>query len=252
MKVIPAIDILDNEAVRLLQGDYSKKTVYSNAPWELVEGFKKTGAELIHLVDLNAARDGESSNTDSIARIREKASGIKIEIGGGIRSMEKIKYYDAMGMDRMIIGTAAVTDPDFLDQALRELGSEKVVVAVDAKDGIVKIKGWEKDTDLHYLDLMKKLTSQGVEHIIYTDISQDGMLNGPNFESYIQILKEFPFYLIASGGISSIRDIVKFSGLKEGRGVYGVITGKAIYEGRIDLEDAIKNVQLSENTGEIY
>lgn len=243
MIVIPAIDILDNEAVRLVQGDYSRKTVYSSSPWELVKGFKKTGAELLHLVDLNAARDGESANSASIKKIRDAAEGMRIEIGGGIRSMEKLKYYDSMGMDRMIIGTAAVTEPHFLEQALKELGKNRVVVAVDAKDGIVKIKGWEKETGIHYLDLMKTLTHQGVEHIIFTDISQDGMLTGPNFDSYIQILKEFPFHVVASGGISSIRDIIRFSTI---RGVYGVITGKAIYEGKLDLEDAIKN------TKEIY
>ena len=243
MKVIPAIDILDNEAVRLIQGDYDRKTVYSSSPWELVAGFRKTGAELLHLVDLNAARKGDSGNEPSIKKIREAANGMKIEIGGGIRNMDKLKYYMDMGMDRFILGTAAVTSPEFLDEAIRHAGADRIIVGVDARNGIVKISGWEEDTDLHYDALMERLVGQGVENIIFTDISQDGMLTGPNFNSYIHILKKYPFNLIASGGISSINDIVKFSGLREGRGIYGVITGKAIYEGRLDLEEAINQIK---------
>ena len=146
-------------------------------------------------------------------------------------------------MDRFILGTAAVTDPEFLENAIHHAGAERVIVGVDARNGIVKISGWEEDTDLHYDVLMERLVSQGVENIIFTDISQDGMLTGPNFDSYIQILKKYPFNLIASGGISSVKDIVKFGSIRDGKGIFGVITGKAIYEGRLDLEDAINQIK---------
>ncbi|MCC6275504.1 MAG: 1-(5-phosphoribosyl)-5-[(5-phosphoribosylamino)methylideneamino]imidazole-4-carboxamide isomerase [Leptospiraceae bacterium] len=242
MIIIPAIDLYDNEAVRLFKGDYNQKTVYSKEPWELVRIFENGGAELIHLVDLNGARNENNVNQESIKKIR-KASNAKIEIGGGIRDIEKIKFYDSMGMNRFIIGTAAVTNPEFIDEALKLFGPEKIVVGVDAKDGIVKISGWQEDSKIHYNDLMNRLSTQGVTQIIYTDIAQDGTMSGPNFESYKQILSRFNFQLIASGGISSIKDIIDLASINEKTPLYGIITGKAIYEGKLSLKEAIANTK---------
>ncbi|MCB1176184.1 MAG: 1-(5-phosphoribosyl)-5-[(5-phosphoribosylamino)methylideneamino]imidazole-4-carboxamide isomerase [Leptospiraceae bacterium] len=241
MKIIPAIDLLDNEAVRLFKGDYSQKTVYSKEPWGLVKGFEKNGAELIHLVDLNGARNASTINQDCILKIRNIAPSVNIQLGGGIRDMDRLKYYHGIGINRFIIGTSAVTNPKFVEDALAFSGPEKIVVSVDAKDGIVRIKGWEETTKLHYADFLKRLESQGVKQIVFTDISQDGTLSGPNLDSYRDILDNFPFDLIASGGISSMKDILDLSLIKAKTPIFGVITGKAIYEGRLNLEEAINH-----------
>lgn len=243
MIVIPAIDLLDNQAVRLYKGDYSQKTVYSETPWELALGFQKVGAELIHIVDLNGARDASNVNQETIRKIRTLAPNVKIQLGGGIRNLQRLDFYDTIGIDYFIIGTAAVSDPDFLESALAKYGKERILVGVDAKDGIVKIKGWEQDTNIHYLDLMKKLQVIGIEKIIFTDISLDGTLSGPNLNSYKQILDNFDFELIASGGVSSIKDILQLASLETKKPIYGVITGKAIYEGKLNLGTAIAELK---------
>ena len=240
MIIIPAIDILDNEAVRLYKGNYNQKTAYSKEPWELVKAFKNNGAELVHLVDLNAARKVDSTNQECIRRIR-KAANVKIQIGGGIRDLDKLKYYESMGMDRFILGTAAVTNPKFVDEALAFLGTDRIIIGVDSKEGNVRISGWEEDGKIHYNDLLKKLDMQGITQIIFTDISVDGTLTGPNLSSYRHILQDFSFQLIASGGISSVKDILDLSSLNEKNSLYGIITGKAIYEGKLNLKEAIRN-----------
>ncbi|MDX1959923.1 MAG: 1-(5-phosphoribosyl)-5-[(5-phosphoribosylamino)methylideneamino]imidazole-4-carboxamide isomerase [Leptospiraceae bacterium] len=238
MIIIPAIDILDNEAVRLFKGDYSQKTVYSSAPWELVKAFENNGANLIHLVDLNGARNASSVNKDSIQKMRD-SSKVKIQLGGGIRDIEKLKYYEGMGIDRFIIGTAAVTDPEFLVEALKFVGNERLVVSVDAFEGIVRISGWEEKTKIRYEDLLQTLEKQGVTQIVFTDISQDGTLSGPNIGSYKYILDNFNFSLMASGGISSLKDIMDLTSIKGKNPLFGIITGKAIYEGKLSLKEAI-------------
>ncbi len=242
MIIIPAIDILDNEAVRLYKGDYSQKTVYSSNPWELVQGFNKNGAELIHLVDLNGARSADSTNKDCIVRIRKEAN-VKIQLGGGIRDMEKLKYYESLGIDKFIIGTSAVMNPSFVDDALAFIGTDRIIISVDALDGIVRVSGWEVKTQVRYEDLLTRLNSQGITQIIFTDISYDGTLSGPNLESYKHILDNFDFQLIASGGIASLKDIIDLSSINSKRPLYGIITGKAIYEGRLDLKEAIDNTK---------
>lgn len=238
MLIIPAIDILDNEAVRLYRGDYSQKTVYSKEPWSLVEAFSKTGASLVHIIDLNGAKTAESTNKETIAKIR-KSSTVKIQLGGGIRNMEKLKYYESLGIDRFIVGTAAVNDPSFVEEALKFVGAERFVVSVDALHGFVKIIGWSEDTKMHYDDLLKRIISQGVTEVVFTDISQDGTLSGPNLESYKHILNNYDINLIASGGIASLKDIIALSSLKTSKHLFGIITGKAIYEGKLDLKEAI-------------
>jgi phosphoribosylformimino-5-aminoimidazole carboxamide ribotide isomerase len=241
MIIIPAIDILDNEAVRLIKGDYSQKTIYSSAPWELVKAFEDNGASLIHLIDLNGARNASTVNRDTILRIR-KSSNVKIQLGGGIRDMEKLKYYADMGMDRFIIGTAAVLNPEFLNDGLKLVGPEKLIIAVDAFNGIVKISGWEETTKLHYEQLLTRLADQGITQIVFTDISLDGTLSGPNLNSYKNILDNFKFKLIASGGIASLKDIIDLISIRAANPLYGIITGKAIYEGKLNLKEAIDSV----------
>lgn len=240
MIIIPAIDLLDNEAVRLLKGDYAQKTVYSKEPWELVKGFQKVGASLIHLVDLNGARNASIVNESTIQKIRSSAPGMKIQLGGGIRDMERLKFYEGIGIDRFIIGTAAVLNPDFIGKALEFVGKDRILIAVDAMDGMVKISGWEEKTKLHYRELLKQMEGFGVEQVVFTDIALDGTLQGPNLESYREILNEFPFTVIASGGISSLKDVLALTNLKAKRPLFGMITGKAIYEGKIDLGEAIE------------
>ena len=242
MIIIPAIDILDTEAVRLFRGDYSQKTVYSTKPWELIQGFQKSGAELIHLVDLNGARKADETNKDCILKIC-KETDVKIQLGGGIRDMEKLKYYESLGIDKFIIGTAAIQNPKFVDEALGFLGADRIIISVDAMDGIVRVSGWEVKTEVMYEDLLSRLDSQGVTQIIFTDISQDGTLSGPNLESYKTILDKFDFQLIASGGIASLKDILTLSSINAKNPIYGIITGKAIYEGKLDLKEAIGNVK---------
>jgi phosphoribosylformimino-5-aminoimidazole carboxamide ribotide isomerase len=238
MIVIPAIDLLENKAVRLFQGDYEQKTVYSESPWELVASFEEAGAELIHLVDLDGAKLGKPGNAQTIRKIQEK-SHVKLELGGGIRSMETIQYYEDLGIHRFILGTSAVTDPNLVDTALEKYGSDRVVVGVDAKDGLVKTQGWELDAGLRYEDFMERIYNQGIRHVIFTDITLDGTLKGPNLESYRWILENFDFRLIASGGVSSLEDFKNLHLINDGA-MFGAITGKAIYEKRIDLKESIE------------
>ena len=242
MIIIPAVDILDTEAVRLFRGDYSQKTVYSSKPWELIQGFQKSGAELIHIVDLNGARKADETNRDCILKIT-KETNVKIQLGGGIRDMEKLKYYESLGIDRFIIGTSAITNPKFVDEALAFLGTDRIIISVDAMDGIVRVSGWEVKTETKFEDLLTRLEKQGVTQIIFTDISQDGTLSGPNLESYKFILEKYQFQLIASGGIASLKDIISLSAIQAKVPLFGIITGKAIYEGKLDLKEAIVNVK---------
>jgi phosphoribosylformimino-5-aminoimidazole carboxamide ribotide isomerase len=242
MIIIPAIDILENEAVRLYKGDYSQKTVYSKEPWDLVKAFQNNGAELIHLVDLNGARNASDVNRESIVKIR-KSSSLKIQIGGGIRDLEKLKYYQEIGMDRFIIGTAAVSNPQFVEDALKLVGHNNLIISVDAFAGMVKISGWEESTQLTYDDLLKRVAKQGITQIVFTDISQDGTLSGPNLISYKHILDTYDFDLIASGGIASMKDILDLTSIKAKNPLFGVITGKAIYEGRLSLKEAIDTIK---------
>lgn len=250
MKIIPAIDLLGKEAVRLYKGDYSQKTVYSQEPWELVKAFYRSGADLIHIVDLNAARDeNDHTNGDCILKIRNSCD-VKLQLGGGIRSVDRIKYYDSIGINRFILGTAAVRDPKIIDDALDLMGNERIIVSVDARDGYVRISGWEENTQIHFDKLLHRLECQGVKRIVFTDISQDGTMKGPSLESYKHILDHYDFHLIASGGISSIKDILSLYHLQGKKSqIYGAITGKAIYEGKLDLKEAITNTKREDAKG---
>ena len=232
MKIFPAIDLLDGKAVRLKKGDYNEVTVYSDCPPKMAESFKAAGAEWIHVVDLDGARDGSTANFATVSEIAKV--GLKVEIGGGIRSLETVEKYIAAGVSRVIIGTAAVSDPEFLKKAIAKYG-EKIAVGVDIKDGMVAIKGWKEVSALECFDFCEKLQAQGVSTVICTDISKDGMLGGTNMELYRALSEKFTMDFVASGGVSTVDDIKKLSAM----GMYGAIVGKAIYTGNIDLAEAI-------------
>jgi phosphoribosylformimino-5-aminoimidazole carboxamide ribotide isomerase len=235
MLIIPAIDLLDNQAVRLLQGDYAKKTVYSSTPENLAMQFESDGTELLHIVDLNAAKTGKSENAIAIQNIR-KSCKLKLELGGGIRSLESMAFYDDLGIDRFILGTVAVEDPKIVSTGIQKYGADRIVLGLDAKDGIVRTKGWESSSGLKVFDFLKEMVSIGVCHLIFTDISKDGMMEGPNFQIYKDILDMFPsLKVIASGGVSELEDLRKLRHITDDQ-LYGAITGKAVYEGKLDLK----------------
>ena len=240
MKIFPAIDLLGGKAVRLKKGDYNEVTVYSDCPPEMAKKFKAAGAEWIHVVDLDGARDGSTANFATVAEIAKV--GLKVEIGGGIRSMDTVKRYIDAGVSRVIIGTAAVSDPDFLKEAISAYG-EKIAVGVDIKDGMVAIKGWKEISTLECFEFCEKLQRDGVSTIICTDISKDGMLGGTNTELYRELSEKFTMNFVASGGVSTICDVKKLAAM----GMYGAIVGKAIYTGNIDLAEAIAEANNNGN-----
>ena len=233
MKIFPAIDLFDGKAVRLLRGRYEDMTIYSNDPPQIGRDFAAAGAEYIHIVDLEGAKDGTTPNFDTVCRIKE-ASGCFCEIGGGIRSMDVIRRYMDAGIDRVILGTAAVTDRAFLEEAVAAYG-EKIAVGIDLKDGYVAIKGWTEKTQLTAVDFCEQMQALGVTTIIVTDISKDGAMKGTNHGLYEELSARLGMQLVASGGVSSIDDVKRLAA----RGLYGAIIGKAYYTGAIDLKEAI-------------
>ena len=233
MNIIPAIDLIGGQAVRLMKGDYNKVTVYSDTPTEVAKGFEESGASFMHIVDLDGAKDGSTANFETIRKIVETTS-LSVEVGGGIRNMDTVKKYVDMGVDRVIIGTAAVTDPDFLKEAVDTYG-EHIAVGIDIKDGMVAIKGWTELSDYSCFDFCEKMRNLGVKTVICTDISKDGMMSGTNLELYAALREKFDMNIIASGGVSSLDDVRKLAKIK----VYGAILGKAIYTGAVVLEEAL-------------
>lgn len=234
MLIIPAIDLKNGQAVRLYKGDYKQKTVYSEHPETLAVTFEQLGASFLHLVDLDGAKTGIVSNDNVIKKIKT-LTHLKIQVGGGIRTLETIDYYlNQLGVDRVILGTAAVVDPDFLDAALVRFGPEKIVVGVDIKEGNIATKGW-LDTSSHpYLEFLSDLEKRGLTTVVITDVSKDGTLLGPNFEWYDQIKAHTALKIIVSGGIKDQADLDEAALRK----YEGVIVGKAYYEGKIDLKEA--------------
>lgn len=234
MYIIPAIDLIGGKAVRLQKGDYNKVTVYSDTPVDVAKGFEAVGARLLHVVDLDGAKDGTTANFDTVRAIIEQ-TGLSVEIGGGIRDIERVKKYVDIGVDRIIIGTAAVTDPDFLREAVRLYG-DRIVVGVDVKDGYVAIKGWLEVSKIDCFDFCRSLSELGVNTVICTDISKDGMMSGTNIELYRELSARFGMNIIASGGVSSLEDVRTLAEMD----MYGAILGKALYMGAIDLCEAIE------------
>ena len=234
MLIFPAIDLYDGKAVRLYKGDYNQKTVYSDDPTSVAMNFKNMGAAHVHLVDLEGAKTGDTPNFEIVRNIKAK-TGLFCEIGGGIRNMDTIDKYISCGLDRVILGTSAVTDEAFLKQAIIKYG-DKISVGVDINNGMVAIKGWLESSGIECFNFCKKMQDIGVHHIICTDISKDGAMMGTNYSLYKNLSEKFSIKITASGGVSSIEDIKRLRKLN----LYGAIIGKAYYNGAIDLTRAIE------------
>lgn len=234
MIILPAIDLLDRKAVRLLKGDYNQVTVYSDSPLEVAEKFKSLGATHIHMVDLDGAKYGTAPNMDIVAEVAEK-TGLFVEIGGGIRSMETVKKYIDAGISRVILGTAAICDENFLKEAVKAYG-EKIAVGADVKDGKIAVKGWLEQSDVTLDEFFLKMQDLGVKDIICTDISRDGAMRGTNLELYRELSAKYSLDITASGGVSSIEDVKRLREMN----LYGAIIGKAYYTGAVDLKEAIE------------
>ncbi len=233
MIILPAIDLYEGKAVRLYKGDYNEMTVYSDNPPEFARDFYNKGATWMHLVDLEGAREGTTPNLETVREI-VAATGLKVEVGGGIRNMDTVKKYIDIGVSRVILGTAAVKDREFLLEAVKTYG-DKIAVGVDIRDGIVAIKGWTELSGLDCFDFCRQLQDIGVKTVICTDISKDGAMQGTNLELYRQLSEKFSIDFVASGGVSSLEDVRALNEI----GVYGAILGKAIYTGAVDVADAI-------------
>lgn len=234
MNIFPAIDLFEGKAVRLFKGDYNQMTVYSDEPEKVALYFKESGAEYIHLVDLEGAKSGETPNFETIKKIID-VSGLKAEIGGGIRSEEVIEKYIDAGAYRVILGTAAATDPEFLEKVANKYG-EKIAVGCDLKDGKVATKGWTDTTEETGEEFFARVEKLGIKTVICTDISRDGAMKGTNLELYKELSQKFSIDIIASGGVTDMSDVENLAKMN----IYGAILGKAIYTGNIDLKTAIK------------
>ena len=234
MYIYPAIDLVGGKAVRLYKGDYAQMTIYSNDPISVAKDFQAAGATHIHLVDLEGAKSGVPENLTTIAGILRETD-LFVEVGGGIRNLETVERYLSIGVDRVILGTAAVTDPAFLEAALAKYG-EKIAVGVDLKDGYVAIKGWTEKSELTADAFFEKMEKLGVKTVICTDISRDGAMKGTNRELYKALSAQYAIDLIASGGVSSMEDVQSLAAMN----LHGAIIGKAYYIGAIDLKQAIE------------
>lgn len=239
MQLYPAIDLKNGQCVRLKQGEFKEITVYSDKPEEIAALWQEQGATYLHLVDLDGALAGHSVNEEVIRKIVNTVS-IPVEIGGGIRSEEAIASMLSLGVARVIIGTKAVKQPEFIRDMIEKFGADRIVLGVDAKDGMVAVEGWETVSEITASDLCSRMKEYGIRHIVYTDISRDGMLIGPNVAYTKKLTDETGLDVIASGGMSSMEDLRQ---LYEA-GVQGAIIGKALYEKRIDLSEAVNTFEL--------
>ena len=234
MLIFPAIDLYEKQAVRLFKGDYNRKTVYSDDPVSVALEFKKSGASHIHLVDLEGAKTGETPNFDVVCAIKRE-TGLFCEIGGGIRSIEVVEKYISAGLDRVILGTAAVTNEGFVQEAVEKYG-EKIAVGIDIKDGFAAIKGWTESSGIDAFEFCERMEKIGVRTLICTDISKDGAMVGTNRALYKKLSEKFSVDIVASGGVSSIDDVKALRKLN----IYGAIIGKAYYTKAVDLGEAIE------------
>ena len=239
MFLFPAIDLYEGKAVRLYKGDYNQLTVYNEDPTAVAKDFAAAGAGYIHIVDLEGAKSGTTPNLDTVIRIKE-ASGLFCEIGGGVRNMDVVKAYMDAGLDRVILGTAAVENPDFVREAVAAYG-DKIAVGVDLKDGYVAVKGWTEKSTLDALTFCRQMQDIGVKTLIVTDISKDGAMQGTNHDLYRKLQATFPtLQFVASGDVSSMEDVKRLADAN----LYGAIIGKAYYIGAIDLKEACEVVQV--------
>lgn len=237
MKIIPAIDIMKGSVVRLEQGDFDSKKVYSDDPVRVAGEWKAEGADILHVVDLDGAREGRPVNLDVASAVSRQVK-IDLEFGGGLRSADDIDMALKNGVRFAVVGTKAVTDVKFCSEIIERF-RERIIFAVDVKDGMVRIKGWEDVSQVGIFDYVKKLESLGAKRIIYTDISRDGMMKGPNLDGLRSLVRSTSVEVIASGGVSTIEDIKALKKLENGA-IYGVIVGKALYEGKIKLGEAMR------------
>ena len=238
MIIFPAIDIYEGRVVRLFKGRYDEMTVYSDDPPSIGKDFALAGAEHIHIVDLEGARSGSTPNLETVCSIKDR-SGLFCQIGGGVRSMDVVDRYMDAGLDRVILGTAAVTDRQFARAAVEKYG-DRIAIGVDISDGNVAIKGWETRSEENAMDFCKEMEDMGVGTVVVTDISKDGAMDGANHSLYEELTKRFDMKIVASGGVSSLEDVRQLAG----QGLYGAIIGKAYYTGEIDLAEAISVASL--------
>ena len=237
MYLLPAIDILDGRAVRLERGDYSRVTVYHDDPALQAQLFEEQGAEWIHVVDLDGARSGDAANIDVVTAILRRTQ-LHVEVGGGIRTLDTARRILDTGADRVILGTALVRDPDFAQAAIEEFGPDAVVCGIDAKDGDVKVEGWVQGAEISALELASRMATLGYEHLVYTDIARDGMQTGVDPEAYRAVAAACGFPVTASGGVTTVEDVRRLAALGDGV-VEGVVCGRALYEGTLDLAEAL-------------
>jgi phosphoribosylformimino-5-aminoimidazole carboxamide ribotide isomerase len=237
MDILPAIDLRGGHCVRLTQGDYDRETVFDDDPAAVAQRWVDQGARRMHVVDLDGARDGIRANADAVSAIVE-AIDIPVQLGGGVRSAAEARRLIDMGVDRVIIGTAAIEAPDEVQAAVEDVGTEHVIVGVDAKDGMVQTRGWIEQSDVTAIDLARQMVERGVRRFIYTDTSRDGTLTHPNFAAVAELGDNLRYPIIVAGGIASIDDLVELAKL----GVEGAISGMAIYSGALDLKRAIETI----------
>ena len=237
MLILPAIDLYDGKAVRLFRGDYAQMTVYSDDPLSVARDFEAAGAEYVHMVDLAGAKDGTTPNFSTVAKIARETS-LRVEIGGGIRSEETVRRYLDAGAARVILGTAAIENPDFLENMAR-LFLGRVAAGVDVRDGFIAVRGWTETSSVSCFDFCGRLESMGIRTLICTDISKDGAMSGTNRALYRELSERFDLDIIASGGVSSLDDVRALRDM----GMHGAIVGKAYYVGAIDLREAIREAK---------
>jgi len=237
MILFPAIDLKDGRCVRLEQGNFNKLEIYNESPVEVASEFERSGSKVIHIVDLDGARTGERKNASTVQEIIDNTN-LDIHLGGGIRTFESISFWLELGIKRVILGTVAIENKQLVERAVSRYG-DRIIVGVDAKNSLVAINGWEQSTNQNSYEFCKLLEQIGVKTIVYTDISKDGMLSGPNFEAYKRLCNETSLNIIASGGVSSIKDLLTLKKLN----LYGAISGKALYEKRFSFEEANQCLQ---------
>lgn len=238
MLIYPAIDLKDGQCVRLVQGRAEAKTVYSDDPGAVARQFMYTGAQFLHVVDLDGAFEGVSRNSGAIAQIAASID-IPFQVGGGIRSFDDVRAHIENGARRVIIGTRALKDPDFITDLLDLYGPERIVLGIDAHDGMVAVEGWVRKTDMNAVEFGQQMRLLGVEYAVYTDIARDGALTGPNFEAIKEMGQKTGLKIIASGGVSSLDDVKRLKAMEK-YGINGIIIGKALYDQRLELADAIR------------
>lgn len=241
MIIYPAIDLKEGQCVRLVQGKAENKTVYSDTPAQVALSFQQQGAAWLHIVDLDGAFTGSPRNLEAISAIA-RAINMPFQVGGGLRTRDDVKRVLDVGAQRVIIGTRAVSSPDFIKQLLEEFGPDRIVIGIDAKDGMVAIEGWVTSSSLSALDFGKEMKSLGVKTTVFTDISRDGLLQGPNLDSTKEMAVQTGLDIIASGGVSSIQNIIELKTM-ESLGVTGAIIGKAFYDGKLSLPEALNAAQ---------